>query len=110
MRQNSRFSADGTVWKEQTIVKVQWGWIVAPMMLAGFSMLLLVATIIQSTGQARRGMVWKSSSLPTLLALNSDLHKAVGGPRRLSKTERVLKDAKASLSRNKQGGWRLHGS
>ncbi|PVI00783.1 hypothetical protein DM02DRAFT_671773 [Periconia macrospinosa] len=100
----------GTVWEEQTFVKVRWGWIAAPVMLAGFSVLFVVATIIQSSGQARRGMVWKSSSVPTLLALNSDLHKAVGAPSSLSKTECVLRGAKVSLSQDKQGGWRLHGS
>ncbi|KAF1958427.1 hypothetical protein CC80DRAFT_534173 [Byssothecium circinans] len=110
MRQQGRLSAYGTVWEEQTFVKVQLGWIAAPMMLAGFSVLFVVATIIQSSGQARRGMVWKSSSVPTLLALNPDLHEAVGGPSSLSKTERVLRGAKVSLSQDKQEEWRLNGS
>ncbi|KAF2677384.1 hypothetical protein K458DRAFT_436675 [Lentithecium fluviatile CBS 122367] len=102
--------ANGTAWRERTFVQVRWGWIAAPVTLVLLSIIFVAVTIVQSSGQAKTYMIWKSSLAPTLLALSEELHRQVGGLRSLSENERALKYAKASLRRNEESEWRLHGS
>jgi len=108
--ENTLTRANGTAWREQAFVQVQWGWIAAPVLLALLSIIFVVATIVQSSRQANQHMVWKSSTFPTLLALSEELHGQIGGVRSLSENERTLKYAKASLTRDEEREWWLHGS
>ncbi|KAA8568008.1 hypothetical protein EYC84_008433 [Monilinia fructicola] len=101
--------ANGTAWRDQTFVRVQWAWITAPMTLVLLSVIFVTITIVQSSMQTNKNgfQIWKSSSLSTLIALSDKLHKDVGGLHSLSETERSLNGKKASLARGSDGKWRL---
>lgn len=106
---NTFMMANGTAWRVQTFVRVQWGWIAAPVTLVLLSLIFVAITIAQSGVQANRYEIWKSSSLSTLLALSEELHLRVGGLRSSSENESTLKLARAELERNSDGEWRLQG-
>jgi hypothetical protein len=109
-RMNTLMRANGTAWREQAFVQVQWGWIAAPVTLAILGGIFVVATIVQSSRQAGKYTVWKSSIVPTLLALSNELHGQIGGLRSLSENEDMMKHARASLRRNEERVWGLHGN
>ncbi|KAF2010318.1 hypothetical protein BU24DRAFT_427444 [Aaosphaeria arxii CBS 175.79] len=97
--------ANGTAWREQAFVRVQWGWIAGPMTLAILSLLFVAITVVQSS--RHRQEVWKSSSLATLLALSDEIHSHIGGVRSASENESLLKPTKASMVQVSEGAWRL---
>lgn len=61
---NSVGVAEGTAFKNETYVQVQWVWLCLPMTLVSMSILFLVATMI--VNHRKRAMAWKSSSLALL--------------------------------------------
>jgi hypothetical protein len=102
--------ANGTAWREQTFVRIQWAWFAAPGTLVLLSVIFCVITIVRSGVQANRYMVWKSSSLSIMLALSEELHRRIGGLRSLSENESALEYTRASLKRNSDGEWSLQDS
>ena len=94
-------------------MKVQWGWIAAPIVLLIGSLIFVLATIILSSGFGRRqkpGM-WKSSSLPLLKAFGDGLQKQSStGIMDMGLMEEWAKHSKVRLERRvDKEGWKLLG-
>ncbi|KAM3076970.1 hypothetical protein ACMFMF_004885 [Clarireedia jacksonii] len=102
--------ANGTAWQDQTFVRVQWGYIAAPVTLALLSILFVTITIVQSMVQAKKYKVWKSSTISTLLALSDETHMQIGGLRSTSENEHAVETLKISLRHDADGEWRLRGA
>ena len=101
--------ANGTAWREQNFVRVEWAWMAAPITLALLSLIFVAITIAQSAIPSNKYKIWKSSSLPPLLVLSDELRLDVGGLQSLSENENALKHARALLGRNSDGEWTLQG-
>jgi hypothetical protein len=86
--------ARGKVLKTTTCVKVRWGWIALPAVLALFTSIFLIATMYISNN----GFVWKTSSLAVLFHgltlgkddLNSDLNSNSAMEQTAKNTEAIL--------------------
>ena len=103
--------ANGTALREVVFVRVEGGWFAAPVTLVISSLIFVAFTIVQSVRQKQKKyMIWKSSSLSTLLSLSDDLHLQVGGLRTLSEIHSTLQPAKASLVQVSEREWRLQGA
>ncbi|KAF7867162.1 hypothetical protein EAF04_005246 [Stromatinia cepivora] len=87
-----------TALREQNFVRVQWGWIAAPLALLLLSLLFVLTTIIQTRTKANQSKICGSSSLSTLLALSDELHRDVGGIRSLSENENGYNTSEYLLS------------
>lgn len=98
----------GTANQLETYVKVQWGWIAAPIILLVGSVVFFLAAVISSMGR-QKPEIWKSSSLPLLKALSKELHaEGFGGMRTTSAIEDWAQGVPVRLSRNVGGdGWML---
>lgn len=101
----------GSIWVQETYVKVQWGWIAAPISLLVGSVLFVLGVNISSLSCDRRQRpgVWKSSNLPLLKALEGDLyHEGPSGMRSPRSMKEWAKEVPVRLARDADGdGWKL---
>jgi hypothetical protein len=98
---------EGTQFRQVLVVQVRWPWIIAHAIFVGFSIILLVATIISQRISSLRGHTWKSSSLAVLHALDPSLQQTSGG---ISDESRLSEEATGQLVRLRKTeafGWRL---
>ena len=98
----------GTASQLETYVKVQWGWIAAPIVLLVGSVVFFLAAVISSLGR-QKPEIWKSSSLPLLKALSKELQvEGFSGMRTISAIEDWAQSVPVRLSRDVDGdGWKL---
>ncbi|KAL8801033.1 MAG: hypothetical protein Q9182_004725 [Xanthomendoza sp. 2 TL-2023] len=98
----------GTANTTQIIVQVQWGWIAVLAVLVAGSVFFLPATIIASSGR-QKSVVWKSSTLPLLKALDRELHTdGFEGMRTVSATEDWAQGVPVLLARDGEAeSWKL---
>jgi hypothetical protein len=61
---DSEVVAQGIVWQQPPIIRIQFAWLVLPLVLILFSAILLIATVLMT--RRSRVPVWKSSILPFL--------------------------------------------
>ena len=108
---NSNPLITGSILVQETYVKVQWGWIAAPISLLVGSVLFVLGVIISSLSGDRRQRlgVWKSSNLPLLKALDGDLyHEGPSGIESPRSMEEWAKEVPVRLARDADGdGWKL---
>ncbi|KAI4102758.1 MAG: hypothetical protein LQ339_004497 [Xanthoria mediterranea] len=101
----------GSTWVQETYVRVQWGWIAAPIGLLVGSVLFVLGVIISSLSCDRRQRpgVWKSSNLPLLKALDGDLyHEGPSGMKSPRSMKEWAKEVPVRLTREADGdGWKL---
>ena len=99
----------GDAWKQETFVKIQWGWIAAPTILLVGSWLFVFTAILSSL--PHRSGLWKSSSLPLLKALGAELHQEdPKGMRTLSMMKNYAEGVPVRLLRDNDDdddGWKL---
>ena len=92
----------------EPFVHVRWGWLILPVAVLIFTILLLATTVLLSL--KRQVPVWKSSSIPTLLySLDKDTVAAIGqsGPR-INKLEEKAEQYSMAVS-NENRNWHLGG-
>ncbi|PQE29273.1 acid phosphatase protein [Rutstroemia sp. NJR-2017a BBW] len=99
--------ANGTAWRDQTFVRVQWGYVTAPVTLALLSILFVTVTIVQSGVQEKKYKIWKSSTISTLLALSDEAHLQIGGLRSTSENEKAVENVRVALRHDADAEWRL---
>ncbi|GAB1317797.1 hypothetical protein MFIFM68171_08007 [Madurella fahalii] len=85
----------GTAWKEETYVKIRWGWSawLAVQLLASY--VLLASTVIHT--HRTKAPVWKSSALAVMMAPTEDVRSAVGSMEDMKEGERHASSVKAKL-------------
>lgn len=97
----------GTLSQQRTVVQVQWGYIVAPIVFMIFCLLFFAATLIYQCNAPTRTKTWKSSSLAVLHALAPEMQGALGGMRNSSALKEKAKGTYARLDHVGNTGWRL---
>ena len=80
--------ASGTVFREETCIRVRWPWIAYPAILVLSSLIFFTATVLQTSRGDARSQNWKSNPLPLVLT-RLDSRRAIGGVNRIG--EEVLK-------------------
>jgi hypothetical protein len=99
----------GTAWQWTTFIKVDWVWLILPVVVVLAAMLLLGLTIAQSTRNDT--VLWKSSSLAFLFcsaqAWTSDSMSRSGEARSVKDMEMASKTMDARLERNGDGKYQL---
>jgi hypothetical protein len=111
IRKNNNSGSDsvmGTTWKDETYIRVRWQWFSFPVSLLGLSLILLLASIIETS--QRKVLVWKSNNLAILfhgrgLILNGPLQEL-----RTNRISRMTEQAKAimmELTQTSDENWNL---
>lgn len=95
----------GTVWENQTCVRVNWAWIALPAVLVLLTIVFLMLTIGQT--RLQHGLVWKSSSLALLFnGLDEKTRESSGPVMRLQEMKSAADKAVMQL-RETGDGFRL---
>lgn len=94
--------AIGTVWENQTCVRVNWPWITLPAALLLLTIVFLVLTSLRTS--LARGLIWKSSLLAVLFnGLDEKTRQAAGPAAGLEEIIAASKTATVRLSRSDDG-------
>jgi hypothetical protein len=104
----------GTVIRQRTVVRVQWGFLIAPIVFTVLCILFASATLVYQSVAGPKSMrlhVWKSSSLAVLHALEPDLQQRLSGmvhPSTLQQqAQRIM--VELNVAGEEHGEWRLTG-
>ena len=99
--------ASGTMYEYNLCVKVRWGWIAYPCVMASFVFAFLIAVVAESV--STRQERWQTSSLPVLLhGLESPPMDASGHLLQIDNMESMVKDTKVQFAPSRHG-WKLVG-
>ena len=92
----------------QTTVRVQWGYLVAPIVFMILCLLFFATTIVYQRSRSVRVKNWKSSSLAVLHALGPEIHRELGGMSKASVLKEEAERTAVKLVRQEGSeGWRL---
>lgn len=97
----------GTVSQQRTVVQVQWGYMVPPIVFMILCVFFFAATLIFQRTASTRTKTWKSSTLAVLHALGPEMQGALGGIRTSSALMKQAEDHCAKLVHDGNTGWRL---
>jgi hypothetical protein len=107
IRRSSNQVANGTMYKEELLVKVRWKWIAAHVAFVALCVLLLVATVVATHFSDLRDHAWKSSPSAALHALNPGLQMEGGGVTTVSDMLASEREQVVRLCVVEDEGWRL---
>jgi hypothetical protein len=96
----------GKAWAEDTIILVEWKWLVFPLLLLVFSSVFLIATMIKTSRDTATG-VWKTSAMPTLIY---GLPKETQSQFTSSSAFTKAKHNKVRVRLSMKTGWRVSGA
>lgn len=110
MRNLGGWQAYGTISIEQTFIQVRWGWIAAPVIFTGFSILFFIAVVAMGSwrhhNSSAASLVWGSSTVAVLRAADPQLSGALGGLLAKSAMNASAREINVRLVQNSDG-WRL---
>lgn len=100
-------SAPGTVFLNETFIRVRWAWFTLPASLALFTLVFFVYSLFE-TAKHGRDMNWKSSPLGLLFhGLDAETLERYSHLDDLDEMDEKAKGVIVQLQKEKNGGWRL---
>ncbi|KAI0130352.1 hypothetical protein BJ170DRAFT_681805 [Xylariales sp. AK1849] len=97
----------GTLIRHITVVRVQWGYVVAPIVFMILCVLFFFGTLLYGSLASRRTDTWKSSIIPVLHVSGFDTKEVLGGMTSLSVMMDHAAGTTVRLVRQGSSGWRL---
>lgn len=105
--QNQNPWVKGKIWYAVPITNVRWSWLAAHVTFAMLIWLLLLLTAVAQQKSTLRDFSWKSSTLPVLHALCSELRQEIGGMRKIDTMVSEDSQKASRLCYDQREGWCL---
>ena len=100
-------SAPGTVFQNETFIRVRWVWFILPAALALFTLIFFIYTLVE-IARRERHTNWKSSSLALLFhGLDAETQERYRRIDDLDEMDERAKEVNVQLHGDEQDGWRL---